>query len=122
MCCVNTYSATLNSLQRNFTFSATFNVSGLRVSDILLAHTHTHTHTHTFRHLSLGFFLRAREAQCIPYKQRAQAGSLCSNFYTLLSNTQEVNNNILIRKQNNKRNEKGRVKAVGIHPAPNQSD
>ena len=76
----------LNSLQRNFIFSATFNVSGLRVSDILLTHTHTHTHTHTytFRHLSSGFFLRAREAQYILYKQRAQAGSLCSIVYTPL--------------------------------------
>ena len=70
----------LNSLQRNLNSLHTFNVSGLRVSDILL----THTHTHTFRHLSLGVFLRAREAQCIPYKQRAQAGSLCSIVYTPL--------------------------------------
>ena len=76
MCCVNTYSATLNNMQRNLNSLHTFNVSGLRVSDILL--------THTLRHLSLGVFLRAREAQCIPYKQRAQAGSLCSIVYTPL--------------------------------------
>ncbi len=78
MCCVNTYSATLNTLQRNFIFSATFNVLSLAGSNNLL------THTHTFRHLSLGVFLRAREAQCIPYKQRAQVGSLCSIVYTPL--------------------------------------
>ena len=33
----------LNSLQRNFTFSVTFNVLSLAGSDNLLTHTHTHT-------------------------------------------------------------------------------
>ena len=47
MCCVNTYSAVLNSLQRNFTLSATFNVLSLASSNNLLTHTHTHTHTHS---------------------------------------------------------------------------
>ena len=39
MCCVNTYSETLNSLQRNFSISASFNVLSLASSNNLLTHT-----------------------------------------------------------------------------------
>ena len=64
----NIYSIRYNVVQRNFTFSASFNVLSLAGSDNLLTHTHTHTHTH-FRHLSC-FFLRARVAQCNRIIQR----------------------------------------------------
>lgn len=39
MYCVNIYSATLNSLQRNFSISASFNVLSFAGSDNLLIHT-----------------------------------------------------------------------------------
>ena len=60
MCCVNTYSETLNSLQRNFIFSATFNVLSLAGSDNLLTHTSG----------NLVAFSYARVAQCNRIAQR----------------------------------------------------
>ncbi len=53
MCCVNTYSATLNNIQRNLNSLHTLNVLGLRMSDILL----THIQTTSFK-----FSLHARSA------------------------------------------------------------
>ena len=41
----NIYSIRYNVVQRNFIFSASFNVLSLACSDNLLTHTHTHTHT-----------------------------------------------------------------------------
>ena len=79
MYCVNIYSATLNSLQRNFSISASFNVLSFAGSDNLLTH---------FRQLSC-FFLRAREAQHIPNSKRLQASSFAQLFMPFCCTIQE---------------------------------